>query len=243
MLIAITGSSGYIGTALNAALTAEGHAVLPVRRGPSADPGALWDPASGWMRPDAFDGVDAVVHLGGVSIAAERWTKSRKAALRASRVDSTALLSSHLAALPDPPRTLVMASGAGYYGDAGEEVVTEADAQGDGFLAGLVADWEAAATPAQAAGVRVVYARFGPLIGPRGELLQRRRLPFRLGVGGPIGHAVSGSRGSLPRMRFARSGLRCAVRTPAARLTLSRQRRCVTATSRPHLAGNCIVPR
>jgi uncharacterized protein (TIGR01777 family) len=133
-------------------------------------------------------GTDAVVHLSGVSIAAKRWTTSRKALLRASRVDSTALLARHLAALPQPPRTLVMASGAGFYGDAGEDAQTETDPQGDGFLAQLVADWEAAAAPAEAAGIRVVHARFGPLIGHESELLQRLLLPFRLGLGGRIGH-------------------------------------------------------
>lgn len=188
MLIAITGSSGYIGTALRETLTAAGHNVLPVRRGRPEDQGAMWDPSSNWVRPDAFDNVDAVVHLSGVSIAAKRWTKTRKVALRTSRVHSTALLATHLAAMPKPPETLIIASGAGYYGDAGDEVVREDASQGTGFLAELVADWEAAAAPADAAGVRVVHARFGPLIGRGSELIERLLLPFRLGLGGRIGH-------------------------------------------------------
>lgn len=187
MRIAITGATGYIGSALEDWLQSRGHEVRRIPRGPSSDPAALWDPASGWVRPGAFEGVDAVVHLSGVSIAARRWTAARRAALRSSRIDTTAVLATHLAGLESPPKVLVTASATGYYGDAGDSILTERAARGSGFLADLVADWEAAAQPARAAGIRVVHARFGPIIGPDSELLRRLLLPFRLGVGGRLG--------------------------------------------------------
>lgn len=187
MRIAITGATGYIGSALTEWLQSRGHEVRKITRGPSSDPAALWDPASRWARPGAFDDLDAVVHLSGASIAGKRWTAGRRALLRASRIDTTAFLAEHLAGLSRPPRTLVTISGIGYYGDAGDALLSERSFRGSGFLADLVADWEAAAAPAREAGIRVVHARTAPLIGPDAELLRRVLLPFRLGLGGRLG--------------------------------------------------------
>lgn len=187
MRVAITGASGYIGSTLTDWLESAGHEVRQIARGRSTDPAAMWDPAAGWVRPGAFEGVDAVVHLSGVSIAGKRWTSARRALLRSSRIDSTRVLATHLAQLPSPPSVLVTMSGIGYYGDAGETVLTEDSFRGTGFLADLVADWEAAAQSARAAGIRVVHARTAPIIGPGSELLSRLLLPFRLGLGGRLG--------------------------------------------------------
>jgi uncharacterized protein (TIGR01777 family) len=187
MRVAITGGTGYVGTALRKALQARGDTVEVVVRGRPGDLQATWDPASGWFSAGALDGVDAVVHLSGASIAAKRWTSSRRAELRSSRIDSTRLLVEHLRTLPNPPKVLVTASASGYYGNSGAAERTEGDAKGTGFLANLVADWEAEAQRATEIGVRVVNARIGPIIARDSELIRRVLLPFRMGLGGPLG--------------------------------------------------------
>jgi len=187
MRVAMTGSSGFIGRAVAERLEGRGDQVVRVRRGSPHEPGADWDPA-GWFRPGALEGVDAVVQLGGESIGAKGWSAARRAALRASRIDATRTLVEHLATLERPPRVLVAASAIGYYGaDRGDEELTEAATMGEGFLAELTRDWEAAARPASALGVRVVHARLAPVLAPHGELMQRLLPPFRMGVGGPLG--------------------------------------------------------
>jgi len=186
MRIAITGGTGYTGTALRRALQEHAHEAFAVRRGPSTDPEAMWD-AAGWVRPGLLEGVDAVVHLSGTSIAARRWTAARRRKLRASRIDSTRALVDHIRTLAQPPKVLVSASATGYYGDAGDRVLTEDAPRGEGFLADLVADWEAEASRAAASGVRVVTARMGPLVARDSELIERLLLPFRLGLGGRLG--------------------------------------------------------
>ena len=188
MRVAITGSTGFIGAALTAALTEGGHTVLPVLRGPREDPAALWNPAEGWIREGALEGVDAVVSLNGASIAAKPWTGQRKRELRAARIDSARVLVDHLASLTSKPRAVVCASAIGYYGpNRGDEVLTEASTPGPGFLAALVRDWEAEVARAQDAGIRVVSARFGITTDRHGELMQRLLPPFTMGVGGTIG--------------------------------------------------------
>ena len=139
MHIGLTGSSGLIGTALSARLESEGHEVRRFIRGRADDLAATWDPASGWIRPGALDGLDAIVHLTGESIGEGRWTEGRKAALRSSRIDSTRLLVSQLAGMANPP-ALISASAIGFYGDRGDEVLDESSAGGDGFLAKLTSD-------------------------------------------------------------------------------------------------------
>ena len=188
MQIAITGSSGLIGTALRQRLEAAGDTVVAVRRGPPSDPLAHWDPASGWFRDGALDGVDAVVHLAGASIGEGRWTAARKRELRASRIDATALLVRHLGTLSKRPRVLVAASATGVYGNRGDEPLTEDSPGGSGFLADLVRDWEAESLKARELGLRVVLARTGVVLTKDGGALPRMLVPFRFGLGGRLGN-------------------------------------------------------
>jgi uncharacterized protein (TIGR01777 family) len=193
--VAIAGSSGMIGSALAAFLSTGGHHVIRLVRD-RAEPDPLdgieqrrWDPAGGSIAPTTLAGVEAVVNLCGANIAAGRWTGARKAELERSRVGPTALLARTIASLPaaDRPRVLINASGVHYYGDRGDEPLTEASGAGDGYLAGLVRAWEAATQPARAAGVRVVHARFGMVLGAGGGAMKALMTPTRLGLGGPIG--------------------------------------------------------
>ncbi|MCX7818790.1 MAG: TIGR01777 family oxidoreductase [Kiritimatiellae bacterium] len=186
MTIAITGSHGLIGSALWAALEAEG--VRPVRMVRSgAGPGEVqWNPtATGDL--SGLAGCEAVVHLAGANIAAGRWTTARKALLRSSRVDATRHLACSLARLSPPPRTLVCASAIGWYPVDDGGPYEESAPAAPTFLGELVRDWEAAAEPAAAAGMRVVQLRFGVVLSPKGGALARMLPLFRLGLGGPIG--------------------------------------------------------
>ena len=169
------------------ALEADGHDVLRlVRRPSSSDAEVEWDPAAGAIDSAALSGVDAAIHLSGATIG-RRWTRSRKAEIRASRVDSTRLLSETLASLDPRPAVLVCAAAVGIYGDRGDEILTEASALGDGFLAEVGQAWEEAAEPARAGGIRVVNLRQGIVLTRRGGALERMLTPFRLGVGGRVG--------------------------------------------------------
>jgi uncharacterized protein (TIGR01777 family) len=134
-----------------------------------------------------LDGFDAVVHLAGENIAAGRWTESVKERIRKSRVDGTQLLSRALARLKQPPRAVVQASAVGFYGNRGDESLTESSPRGQGFLPAVCVAWEAAAEPAEKQGIRVVFLRFGVILSRKGGALKKMLLPFRLGVGGVIG--------------------------------------------------------
>ena len=186
--IAMTGSSGLIGTALARRLEGDGHEVLRMVRGSPGDASAVWDPAAGWVREGALAGCDVVVNLGGASIGEGRWTASRKAELRRSRIEATRLLIDHLRTLKPPPRAFVSASAVGYYGDRGDEVLVEESAAGDGFLAELVSDWEHEASRAAEVGCTTALVRLGVVIAGEGGALSRMLLPFRLGVGGRLGN-------------------------------------------------------
>ncbi len=187
--VAISGASGLIGRQLAAFLSSGGHSVIRlVRRAPRAGSGEIhWDPARRVIDATALDGVDAVVHLSGRSIAAWRWTRAVKRDIWESRVETTRLLADALAGLKNPPRTLIAASAVGYYGDRGDEVVSEESGPGSGFLADLCQAWEEASKPAQAAGIRVVNLRTGLVLTAAGGVLRRLLLPFRLGLGGVLG--------------------------------------------------------
>jgi uncharacterized protein (TIGR01777 family) len=192
MLVAVTGASGLIGTALARRLEAEGHQVLRLTRSRPTGPGQVrWDPAAGRLDPDALAKADAVVHLAGANIGDKlRWTAREKRKILRSRVEGTALVARTMADLAGGPsglRVLVCASGAHYYGDRGDEVLTEASGPGEGFLAGVVRQWEAAADPARAAGLRVVHLRTGPVQDASGAGLPKQALQFRLGLGGRFG--------------------------------------------------------
>lgn len=185
--IAVTGSSGLVGSALRIRLESEGHDVVRIVHGPPSHPGTMWDPSAGWIRDGAFDGCEAVVHLAGESIGNGRWTKARKAKLRESRIDATRLLVDHLAALDVRPKVFVAASAVGYYGDRGDEQITEQSGTGSGFLAGQVEDWERESLRAAESGMRVVVPRFGIVLAKDGGALPRMLLPFKFGIGGKLG--------------------------------------------------------
>jgi hypothetical protein len=186
-MIAVTGTSGLIGSALVRALRGSGQSVRPlVRRSP--EPGeAAWNPATGHLDPAALRGTDAVVHLAGVSLAGGLWTAERKRAIRDSRVRGTGLVAETMARTTDGPRVLVSASAVGYYGNRGDTLLTEQDGPGTGFLADVAQAWEAATGPAEAAGIRVVHLRFGVVLTPTGGALRLMLPLFRIGLGGPVG--------------------------------------------------------
>lgn len=185
MRVAVAGSHGLIGSALTAALERSGHQVVRLVREPvTAEDQIRWAPETFGVPPGSLAGVDAVVGLGGVNLGGRRWSGSFKQQLRDSRVTPTQVLAEAVQVAGVP--TFVSASATGYYGDTGESAVTEESPAGDGFLAALTADWEAAAAPALG-GARVVHLRTAPVLSRRGGLLARLRPIYRLGVGGPIG--------------------------------------------------------
>ena len=188
MDVLVSGSSGLVGSALVSALGDEGHQVRRLTRSGSSSPegGVRWDPSSGMIDAAGLEGVDAVVHLAGENIVG-RWTAAKKARIRDSRVEGTRLLSGALAQLSTPPGVMICASATGYYGDRGNELLTEESAPGHNFLAGVCQEWEAAADPAREAGVRVVHMRFGIVLSTEGGALATTLPIFKLGGGGRIG--------------------------------------------------------
>jgi uncharacterized protein (TIGR01777 family) len=187
MRVAVSGSSGLIGTALVERLRREGHTVHRlVRSGKDGAGDIAWDPDAGAIDAAALEGMDAVVHLAGENVGT-RWTEEKKRRIRDSRIKGTRLISETISRLARPPRVLVQASATGIYGDRGDEVLTEDSASGTGFLADVGRDWEGASGHAESAGIRVVKLRIGVVLTPRGGALERLLLPFRMGVGGRIG--------------------------------------------------------
>ena len=187
--VAVLGATGLLGGALRQTLRAKGAEVIGFSRSERAGAGewARWNPDAGEIDRDALGGVQVVVNLAGEDLSRGRWTRDRKQRLWDSRIKSTELLASTLAALDTPPRVLVNASAIGFYGDRGDEAVDEASAPGDGFLSELCRAWETATEPAREAGVRVVLMRYGVILTPSGGALARMLGPFRLGVGGRLG--------------------------------------------------------
>ncbi|GAA4327577.1 TIGR01777 family oxidoreductase [Klenkia terrae] len=191
MKIAVTGSSGLVGTELVPALRADGHDVIRlVRRTPRTADEHRWDPEHHQVDAGLLADVDAVVNLAGVGIGDKRWTDRYKQEVVASRVDSTTTISSALAqaaaADPDRPRVLLSASAVGFYGDGGDRMLDETSPAGTDFLADVCVQWEAATAPAEAAGVRVAHLRTGLVLG-EGGLMAKLKPLFSLGVGGPMG--------------------------------------------------------
>ncbi len=190
--IVLSGASGLIGSALTRRLNGEGHRVSALVRRTARAGEIRWDPESGTLDPADLEGVDAVVHLAGETVGV-RWTAARKARIRNSRVRGTGLLSTALGRLRARPAVLVSASASGIYGDRGDEVLNENSSLGDpkgDFLASVGQEWEAAAEPARAAGIRVVHPRFGLVLSREGGALKKMLLPFRLGLGGRLGNGT-----------------------------------------------------
>ncbi|MEQ8331159.1 MAG: TIGR01777 family oxidoreductase [Longimicrobiales bacterium] len=189
MTVAISGASGMIGRALTHFLTTGGHSVIRLVRDRSRLDGTsvYWNPANGEIDAAGLARADAVVHLAGEPIAGGRWTDARKKAIRQSRIQGTDLLSRTLATMTGGPRVLLSMSAVGYYGDRGEERLTEDSRPGKGFLASVAQDWEAATRPAERGGLRVVRLRAGVVLSPAGGALGKMLLPFKMGVGGRLG--------------------------------------------------------
>lgn len=188
MKIAITGSTGLVGSALVPFLNTGGHHATRIVRPSTTEADAVWDPVTGQIDAARLEGLDAVVHLAGENIAARRWNAEQKARIRDSRVQGTRLLCETLAKLRQPPRVLVSASAIGFYGNRGDEELTETSAPGEGFLPDVCREWEASTRAAEEAGVRVVHLRFGIILSPKGGALAKMLTPFRLGLGGRIGN-------------------------------------------------------
>lgn len=186
MKILVSGPNGLIGARLVSRLSGEGHDVIPLSRAPG--PGRIgWDPAAGRLDTSAMSGLDGIIHLAGESIAGGRWTGARREAIRRSRVDGTRLLARAAAALRPRPSFFLLASAQGFYGDRGDTPVDETASPGSGFLADVCREWEAAADPARQAGIRTVPLRIGLVLTPEGGALRQMLLPFRLGLGAPLG--------------------------------------------------------
>jgi hypothetical protein len=188
MNILVSGGSGFIGTALVAGLKGDGHRVkvLTRRREGAAPDAFFWDPPAGQIDRAAFAGVDAVINLSGSTIAT-RWNAEKKREIRESRIRCTTLLAETIASLPTRPRVFISTSAIGVYGDRGDEVITEGAAPGADFLAEVCVAWERAAARASQVGVRVVHPRLGLVLSPVGGVLKQMLMPFRAGMGGPIG--------------------------------------------------------
>ncbi|HEY6332258.1 MAG TPA: TIGR01777 family oxidoreductase [Blastocatellia bacterium] len=188
MKVLVSGSSGLVGSALCKTLNANEEKVVHlVRSGPNGADQILWNPEKGSIDSAAIEGMDGVVHLAGESLASGRWTHAKKSAILNSRVNGTWLLASALGDAKNPPEVFVSVSAVGFYGDTGDQVVTEQTPEGKGFLADVCNQWESAAEPAARAGIRVVKLRIGIVLSGAGGALAKMLLPFKMGVGGKIG--------------------------------------------------------
>jgi uncharacterized protein len=181
MRIALTGSTGLVGSALVPNLIQAGHDVVRLKR--PAD----WDPEKGTANVSAFAGANAVIHLAGENIASGRWTAARKQRILGSRVQGTRLIAETISGMDRPPQVLVSASAVGYYGDRGSEVLREESPPGTGFLPEVCRQWEAATDAALPKGIRVVHLRTGIVLSVKGGAMAKMLPPFKLGLGGKIG--------------------------------------------------------
>lgn len=188
MKVLVTGATGLVGRALVPFLTGGGHEVARLGRSAPGAGDIRWDPDVGALDAEALEGFDGVVHLAGENIASGRWHATRKRRIKESRVGGTLLLARTLAGLDRPPRVLVSASAVGFYGDRGDEDLTEESPAGSGFLPELCREWEAATEAAAGKGIRVVHARLGVVLSRDGGALARMLTPFKLGAGGIVGN-------------------------------------------------------
>jgi len=187
MDIAITGSSGLIGQALTTSLRTDGHHVIPIVRSGTGTGSLRWDPEAGTIDAAGLEGVDGVVHLAGEGIASGPWSDAQRDRIRSSRERGTQLLATTLSGLDRPPSVLVSGSAIGYYGDRGDEVLTEGSRPGDDFLADVCVAWEGSTAPAEAAGIRTVHIRTGIVLDAHGGALAKQLPAFKLGLGAKAG--------------------------------------------------------
>jgi uncharacterized protein len=189
MKVVLTGSSGMLGQALLSSLRGDGHeGVRLVRRDPAAPDEQRWDPSTGHVETAALLGADAVVNLAGPGLGDRPWTPAYRRTVLTARVEATRTIATAMAAADPRPRVLLSSSAVGYYGNPGDQVLTEDDPAGDTYLARIASSWEAATAPAQDAGIRVVTARAAVVVSADGGAFGRRLLPlFRLGLGGRLG--------------------------------------------------------
>jgi uncharacterized protein (TIGR01777 family) len=189
MRILVTGSTGLVGSALVLTLKAKGHQVVRLVRATPKDSASevFWNPEQGTLKAEDLEGLDAVVHLAGESIAEGRWTDEKKTRIRESRIKGTTLLSETLAKLKRKPEVLVSASAVGFYGSRGDEILDEQSAPASDFLAEVCREWELATQLAAQVGIRVVNLRFGVILSREGGALPKMLFPFRMGVGGKLG--------------------------------------------------------
>lgn len=193
MRVLVTGATGLIGKALCRELAAEGHDISVLSRRPDAAqgvPGArafVWNPEAELPPREAWQGVEAVVHLAGEPVAAIRWTEEHKKRIRDSRVKGTRHLVAGLKDLPVPPKVFVSSSAVGFYGNRGDESLDEASSPGAGFLPEVCVEWESEAARAEEAGIRTALVRVGVVLSDHGGALEKMLPPFRLGLGGRLG--------------------------------------------------------
>lgn len=188
MRIAITGATGLVGTALKRQFIERGDAVYTITRSPRKPDDVGWEPSQKKIDLELLEGLDVLVHLAGDNIATGRWTDEKRKKIRSSRVDATHFLAESLLKLKQPPKHFVSASAIGYYGNRGDEVMTESSAPGEGFLSETCIDWEAASKPLSDAGVPVAHGRIGVVMTSAGGLLERVLTPFKLGMGAVLGN-------------------------------------------------------
>lgn len=187
MRVLMTGATGFLGSHLVPFLHENGYAIQRITRNPSQADDVAWNPTQQEVDAAAIQPPDAVVHLAGETIADIRWTEAKKQRIRESRVKGTQLLSGVLTRLPQRPRVFVSASAVGYYGDRGDDMLTEESSNGKGFLAEVCRQWEAATQPAIDTGIRTVHLRNGLVLAADGGALSKLLLPFNFGLGGPLG--------------------------------------------------------
>lgn len=188
MKVAVTGASGFLGSALVPSLRGAGHDVIRlVRRAPRSPDEVWWNPAAHEIDERGLQGVDAVVHLAGVNLGGRRWSEAYRQKILASRIEGTTTISNAVASLDPRPTVLLSASAVGYYGDTGDRLMDESDAPGAGFLADVVRQWEDSTAAARASGVRVVHLRSGIVLAKSGGVLKPLLPIFRLGLGGRLG--------------------------------------------------------
>lgn len=188
MKILVSGSHGLVGKVLIDALEADGHEIYRlVRHAPDSKKEIEWSPERYSIAISLIEGFDAVYHLAGESIASGRWNEEKKRKIRESRTKGTKLLADALANLRQPPKTLISASAIGYYGNRGDELLTEVSPPGNDFLAEVCVEWEKATEHATTMGIRVVNTRFGIILDKEGGALAKMLTPFRMGLGGRVG--------------------------------------------------------